>query len=77
MDSLLINSLKREGFVSYGLMEGGFVHLMTCDARNPGGGARQSKVRLQRDSIISVASRRWESPHFTAPERCTDRPATG
>ena len=35
---LLINSLKREGFVSYGLMEGGLCLPDDPDACNPGGG---------------------------------------
>ena len=56
MDSLLINSLKREGFVSYGLMEGGFVYLMTQTPVTRVEELRQSKVWApEGDSISQVA----------------------
>ena len=56
MDSLLINSLKREGFVSYGLMEGGFVYLMTQTPVTRVEELRQSKVWApEGDNISQVA----------------------
>lgn len=56
VDPLLADSLKREGFVSFGLMEGGFVYLMTQTPISRVADLRQTKVWApEGDTISQVA----------------------
>ncbi|MCP4286710.1 MAG: C4-dicarboxylate ABC transporter [Gammaproteobacteria bacterium] len=56
MDPLLADSLKRKGFISYGLMEGGFVYLMTQTPVSRVSDLRQTKVWApESDNVSQIA----------------------
>jgi len=53
VDPLLVDGLKRKGFVSYGLMEGGFVYLMTQTPITRAEELRHTKVWAPESDNIS------------------------
>ncbi|MCB1751753.1 MAG: TRAP transporter substrate-binding protein DctP [Gammaproteobacteria bacterium] len=56
MDPILLESLKREGYVSYGLTEGGFVYLMTQTPISNVSDLRRTKVWAPEGDDISRAA---------------------
>ena len=56
MDPLLIEGLRREGFVSYGLMEGGFAYLMTQTPISRVEELRQTKVWSPEGDRVALAA---------------------